>query len=81
MCHGRGLQLAQIPENLDDGFLPAVDYILCLFWRPQVVKKLAAGAGKIESDLFLADGTKELDLLYDTLSKPKALPIEGQLHS
>lgn len=57
MCHGGSLRVVQVSENLDDGFLPAMEYISYLFWRFQVVKIL--GAGKIEKDLFLPDVTKE----------------------
>ena len=58
-CHGRGLQVVQISGNVEDSFLPAVGYILHLFWRPQAVKIIAAGAANIESNLFLADVRKE----------------------
>ena len=54
-CHGGGLQDGQeamsgASENLDDGFLPAVEYILYL---------LAAEAGKFKRNFFLPDVSKE----------------------
>lgn len=64
MCHGGSLWVAQVSENLDDGFLPAMEYISYLFWRFKWLKYLVLGKLKKICFYLMLQKSKTFNMIH-----------------